>query len=65
MSVLTLLVTHFAASSLMHERALPWHYRRDDPGGLVFVLFLLAVFLWMMWSARGAPSRFCVDGGSL
>ena len=49
MSVLTLLVTHFAASSLMHERALPWHYRRDDPGGLFFVLCLLALFLGAIW----------------
>ena len=73
MHVLSLLLTHFAASSLMHERALrwpkyavlvlatwfvarvflpdAWHYRREDPGGLFFVLFLLAVFLLGVWLA--------------
>jgi hypothetical protein len=71
MNVLSLLVHHFVASSLMEERALrwpryalvvlatwfvarvllpdAWHYRRDDPGGLFFVLCMLALFLGAIW----------------
>ena len=73
MNVLMMLVHHFAAKSLMEERALrwpkyaflvlatwfvarvflpdAWHYRREDPGGLFFVLFLLAIFLLGVWLA--------------
>ena len=72
MNLLTSLLTHFAASSLMHERALrwpkyaflvlatwfvarvflpdAWHYRGEDPGGLFFVLCMLAALLLMVWT---------------
>jgi hypothetical protein len=40
------LMTWFVARVLLPDA---WHYRREDSGGLLFVLFLLAACLCMVW----------------
>ena len=41
-------VTWFVAMVLLPDA---WHYRRVDPGGLLFVLCLLAMCLGVIWLA--------------